>query len=380
MAAETISGRAQVAQEEPDHQRRRAACPRQVLFQRRDDLPDQLAVVVRDADLHARRATAARSRSSIRRLTSFDDRHGIRAADLDDADADRRFAVKARQLAEVRQAVLDARRRRSGGSARPRGSVTIIRRAPRGCGTPGPSLSRSSPVPPTRKPPGSCRCSRRNAALDVLHRDAEGRHALEVELDADRALALAADATSPTPSIVSRRFLTTFWAYWFSCCSVRSPLSVSHITGVPPISTLATTGGSASSGSCGRIWLTLACTSLKATSMSLSSWNVTRTIETAGRRYRFDVVDAGDAVDDLLDRVGDARVDDLGVGAGQVRDHGDHREIRPAGLRSTPMRSKLMMPNSTSTPDSMYASTCRRTESSGRFTARSPPCAPARRH
>ena len=52
--------------------------------------------------------------------------------------------------------------------------------------------------------------------------------------------------------------------------------------GSAPNSTLATTGGSASRGSSGRTWLTLAWTSLKATSWSLSSTNCTITTDTPG--------------------------------------------------------------------------------------------------
>ena len=82
--------------------------------------------------------------------------------------------------------------------------------------------------------------------------------------------------------MVSSRFLITCRAYWFSCCVVRSPCSESHITADAPTSTLSTTGGSASSGSCRSTWLTFACTSENATSMSFDSSKVSTTVETLG--------------------------------------------------------------------------------------------------
>ena len=88
--------------------------------------------------------------------------------------------------------------------------------------------------------------------------------------------------TWPTPSTVSRRFFTTCRAYWLSCCVVRSPCSASHITAAAPTSTLSTTGGSASSGSWRSTWLTLACTSENATSMSFDRLKVIATVETLG--------------------------------------------------------------------------------------------------
>ena len=71
-------------------------------------------------------------------------------------------------------------------------------------------------------------------------------------------------------------------AYWFSCCVVRSPCSASHMTGDAPTSTLSTTGGSASSGNWRSTWLTLACVSENATSMSFDRLKVSTTEETPG--------------------------------------------------------------------------------------------------
>jgi hypothetical protein len=158
--------------------------------------------------------------------------------------------------------------------------------------------------------------------------------------------------TSPTPSMVSRRFLTTLRAYSLSCCRVRSPVRASHMTGIEPNSTLATTGGSASFGRRGRTWLIFACTSLKPMSTSLPSPNRTNTTETPGA----DVLRMCSMPGTLLTVVS-IRLEMLesmisGLAPGRiVRTEIIGKSI--SGKRSTPIRSKLMMPNNSSAPDSM---------------------------
>ena len=79
-----------------------------MLLERRDDLPDQLALVVRDADLESRRQLRQDVLGEPA-LHFLHDAHRVGAFHLHDADAHRGLAVEARQHAIIRQAVLDAR-------------------------------------------------------------------------------------------------------------------------------------------------------------------------------------------------------------------------------------------------------------------------------
>ena len=144
------------------------------------------------------------------------------------------------------------------------------------------SLTRLSVLRPTTKPPASCTCSRAKASLmswAVILWAAIRSGSRSTRMVRSRR---PPRRTSPTPSMVSRRFLRTLRAYWLSCCWVRSPCSASHITGWALVSTLATTGGSTSLGSRRSTWLTLDWTSLKATSTFFSRAKVMLTVDTPG--------------------------------------------------------------------------------------------------
>jgi hypothetical protein len=74
----------------------------------------------------------------------------------------------------------------------------------------------------------------------------------------------------------------TLMAYRLSCCCVRSPCSAVCRMACVLVSTLATTGGSASRGRRRTTWFTLACTSWNATSMRFSRPKVITTCEFPG--------------------------------------------------------------------------------------------------
>ena len=119
----------------------------------------------------------------------------------------------------------------------------------------------------------------------------------------------------------------TLIAYWLSCCWVRSPEIAIQMIGAVLVSTLATTGGSASFGSRRSTWFTLACTSLKATSMRLSRLKVMLICDTPGEEVDWMCSMPGTLLTDALDDVGDRGVDDVGVRALERGLHRDHRKL-----------------------------------------------------
>ena len=144
----------------------------------------------------------------------------------------------------------------------------------------------------------------------------------------------------------------TLRAYSFSCCRVRSPVRASQRMGMEPNSTLATTGGSASFGNRGSTWLIFACTSLKPTSTSFSRPNRTSTTDTPGAEVERMCSIPGTLLTEVSRRLVTLESMISGLAPGNtVRMEIIGKSM--FGKRSTPMRSKLMMPNSSSAPDSM---------------------------
>ena len=139
--------------------------------------------------------SCGRMSSASRRFTSSHDSPPCwRLFTLHDADAHRGLAVEARQHAEIRQAVLDARHV----AEADRRAVAVAPR-PLQPATPRSWNSRSS-LQQVLAGAADQEAARQphvlapERVLHVLHGEAEGGHAVELELDADGALALAADA------------------------------------------------------------------------------------------------------------------------------------------------------------------------------------------
>ncbi|MDW8468283.1 MAG: hypothetical protein RML56_03985 [Burkholderiales bacterium] len=111
--------RAQAPQEQPDDERGKERAFDQVRAQRLDHLADEHRVVLHVVQLQSRRKL--RPDLGLDPLAhARDDLDGVRVRHLDDADADRRLAVEARKLPEVRQAVLDLGDVAAAAPARPR--------------------------------------------------------------------------------------------------------------------------------------------------------------------------------------------------------------------------------------------------------------------
>ena len=99
---------AQRAQEEPHHQGSEQRALDQVLLQRSDDFLDEDGIVGDDGDAHARRQL--RSDLVLHPFQdSLDDGDGVGVGNLDDAQADGRFAIEAGELAKVGEPILDLR-------------------------------------------------------------------------------------------------------------------------------------------------------------------------------------------------------------------------------------------------------------------------------
>ncbi len=126
-------GGAQIAQEEEHDQSGEQGAFDEVLIERAHDLANRPRLVHRVFDLHARRKL--RPDLALDALAHrLDHGDGIGVGDLDDADAHRRAAVEARDLAKIGQAV-DHRGEILEPDRRPRGGGSAFRRAPRHYGT-----------------------------------------------------------------------------------------------------------------------------------------------------------------------------------------------------------------------------------------------------
>ena len=131
------------------------------------------------------------------------------------------------------------------------------------------------------------------------------------------------------------------------------------------MSTFCTVGGSVSAGKRRSIWLTLACTSLYATSIFLSKVKVILILETPGEE--------DDWICSMPGVVLIAASIMLVILASTTSGLAPRNVVLTKitgksieGIRSTPMRSYEIMPKSTMTPDSIQARTWRRMESSGK--------------
>ena len=183
--------RAQVDQKEPDDESRQARSQKDVLLESRDNVLNQIRFVVGDPDPHAgwQRGldVLAQPPSHV-----IDDRDGIRLLHLDDTEPHGRLAVEARQLAEVRERVLDfgdvaqadGRTLGVGDDEIPQCARIVVLQI---------ELDELLGAATDQEPTREAQVLAGEGSQDVVDGDAELRHAFRQQVDANSPLALPAD-------------------------------------------------------------------------------------------------------------------------------------------------------------------------------------------
>jgi hypothetical protein len=296
-----------------------------VFLQRIDDFEDEHRVVGDDADLHPRRQLRLDLVGEFL-LDALGDGHGVGVGDLDHAEAHRHLAVEARQLAVVGEPVVEF-----GDIAEAHRDAVALRQYQAAQRVEGMEfeveLDQVLGGLADDEAAGQLHVLGGEGVGDVLRRDRQRRHALGQQVDADGAVAAAAEAHLADAVDGLQLFLDHVERVLVELLlgAVALQRHPEHRRGV-----------GLDLGDDGRIdVLGQAAQHLANLGLHLVEGDIDVLLQAegdvdhrdAGRGRGLDVLDAGHAVDRTLDQVGDAGIDDVGIGALQRGGHRDHREF-----------------------------------------------------